>query len=109
MLAKGRLLGIQFYTLLKDHLYEDIGRHENKMADYIREAFKAKGYPLYLPSKTNQVFVDLPLDVLAQIEEHYLVTHIQPLDNQQMRVRLVTSWATPKVEVEKFVEFIKQL
>lgn len=109
MLAKGRLLGIQFYTLLKDYLYEDIGRHENQMADYIREAFKAKGYPLYLPSKTNQVFVDLPLDVLAQIEEHYLVTHIEPLDNQQMRVRLVTSWATPKVEVEKFVEFIKQL
>lgn len=109
MLAKGRLLGVQFYTLLKDSLYEDIGRHENEMASIIREAFEENGYNLYVPSATNQIFVDLPVDIVKKIEEHFMVTHISLLDQGLERIRLVTSWATPEEEAVKFARFIRDL
>lgn len=109
MLAKGRLLGIQFYTLLKETLYEDIGSHENEMADIIRQAFKKKGYSIYLPSSTNQIFVDLDESILKKIEKEFLVTRICKLDNCMVRVRLVTSWKTPKEAVMKFVNYIDTL
>lgn len=109
MLAKGRLLGIQFYTLLKDSLYEDIGRHENEMCMIIKEALEEKGYPLYIPSYTNQIFVDLPCVDIQKIETEYMVTHIQKLDNSHERIRIVTSWATPQEEAYQFAQFIKNL
>lgn len=109
MLAKGRLLGIQFYTLLKDSLYEDIGRHENEMCMMIKEAFENQGYPLYVPSFTNQVFVDLPNDVITKIETEFMITHIKKLDEQHERIRIVTSWATPEEEAIKFAKFIENL
>lgn len=109
MLAKGRLLGVQFYTLLKDSLYEDIGRHENEMAMIIREALEEKGYPLYMPSTTNQIFVDLPNTDITKIEEQYMITHIKKLDQDHSRIRIVTSWATAEEEALRFADFIKQL
>lgn len=109
MLAKGRLLGVQFYALLKDDLYERIGKHENEMADIIRHALNESGYKQYLPSSTNQIFIDLPVSVVEKIEEEFMVTHIAPLDNDYIRIRLVTSWATPKEEAQRFADFILKL
>lgn len=109
MLAKGRLLGIQFYTLLKDSLYEEIGKHENAMAKIIRDALVEKGYSLFVPSSTNQIFVDIPIAVLQKLEKHYMVTHIQKINETYQRIRIVTSWATPQDEVIKFAEMIKNL
>lgn len=108
MLAKGRLLGVQFYTLLKDSLYEEIGRHENEMAAIMRDALTEANYPLYVPSCTNQIFVDLPLSLLNELEKEFMVTHMKQLDDQHMRIRLVTSWATPVDAVRKFAQFIKE-
>lgn len=109
MLAKGRLLGVQFYTLLKDSLYEDIGRHENEMAMIIREAFEEKGYSLYEPSLTNQIFVDLPQEAVEKIKNQFMVTHIKNLDEDKVRIRIVTSWATPEEEAMKFADFIRHM
>lgn len=109
MLAKGRLLGVQFHTLLKDSLYEDIGRHENEMANIIREALEEKGYHIDLPSHTNQIFVDLPNEAIEKIEQEYMITHIKPLDSGYTRIRIVTSWATAEEEANKFAEFIKRI
>ena len=109
MLAKGRLLGVQFHTLLKDSLYEDIGRHENEMCAIIRESLEDKGYSIYAPSLTNQIFVDLPIDVIQKIETEFMVTHIKKLDGNYERIRIVTSWATPEEEAMKFADFIKNL
>lgn len=109
MLAKGRLLGVQFYTLLKDSLYEEIGQYENAMAKIIRDALVEKGYSLYVPSVTNQIFVDLPVADLEKIEKNYMVTHMQKMKNDLQRIRIVTSWATPQEEAIKFAEMIKNL
>ncbi len=106
MLAKGRLLGVQFYALLKDCLYEKIGEYENRMADLLREGLK--DYLIYCPSSTNQLFVDLPCSVLEYIEKEFKVTHIKVLDEDHIRVRLVTSWATKEDEVLRFIDYIAQ-
>lgn len=108
MLAKGRLLGIQFYELFKDHLYEEIGRYENQMADLIREALIKKGLSIYEPSSTNQIFVDLPQDFLEKIEQEFMVTHMGRIGERE-RVRIVTSWATSKEAVSSFVQLIENL
>jgi len=109
MLAKGRLLGVQFYTLLQDSLYEDIGKHENQMADIIRQAFVERGISLYEPSTTNQIFVDLPMTMIQKIEQQYLISHIKKIDEQTKRIRIVTSWATPQKIVEDFAQLISSL
>lgn len=108
MLAKGRLLGIQFYELLKDHLYEDIGRYENQMADLIRQALIQKGFSIYEPSQTNQIFVDLPQKALEAIEKEFMVTHMGTVSGGE-RIRIVTSWATSKEAVNAFVQLIENL
>lgn len=109
MLAKGRLLGVQFYALLKDSLYEDIGRHENEMAMIIKQAFEEKGYSLYVPSFTNQIFVDLDSNIIQAIEKEFIVTHIKKINEKKERIRIVTSWATPVEEATKFAELIRTL
>ncbi len=105
MLAKGRLLGVQFYALLKDCLYEKIGEHENAMADLLREGLK--DYEFYCPSRTNQVFVKLPEHVLKHIEKEYKVIPMKTFEDGTILVRMVTSWATQKEEVLKFNEYLK--
>lgn len=109
ILAKGRLLGIQFYALLKDSLYEDIGRHENAMSMIIKEAFVDKGYEVYCPSTTNQIFVDVTKEDLKKIEAEFMVSHIKPIDDYHIRIRIVTSWATPEKEAQKLANLIRQL
>jgi len=109
ILAKGRLLGLQFYTLLKDHLYEDIGRHENAMSMIMKKALEEKGFEIYCPSTTNQIFVDVTVEDLQKIEKEFKVSHIKPIDETHIRIRLVTSWATPVDEVQKFAKMIEQL
>ncbi len=108
MLAKGRLLGVQFYELLKDDLYEEIGLYENKMADKLRVALKEK-YPLYLPSSTNQIFVDIPNSDLKEIEKEFMVTHMNVIDKSHTRIRLVTSWATDEKQVDRFIELVNSI
>lgn len=108
MLAKGRLLGIQFYELFKDNLYEDIGRYENDMADQIRQALIQKGFSIYEPSSTNQIFVDFPQEVLEKIEKEFMVTHMGRIGNKE-RVRIVTSWATARKAVTSFIQLIENL
>lgn len=109
MLAKGRLLGIQFYTLLKEDLYENIGIHENKMSAIIRDALKEKNCDLICPSLTNQVFVALTNEYLFKIQSECMVTVFRKIDENRVIARFVTSWATNEEEVLRLVELIKKL
>ena len=109
MLAKGRLLGVQFHALLKDDLYVEIGRHENKMAAMLREAFIKKGFNVFLPSSTNIIFVDLTNEMIEKLSEHFLFAPMYKLDENTRRARFVTSWATKEEEVLKFVKFVEEM
>lgn len=96
LLAKGRLLGLQFETLLEDHLYLDIAQHAVEMAMLIQQAFINKGFALRYDSKTNQQFPILPNDLLKTLGEKYSFSVWESFDETHTVVRFCTSWATKK-------------
>ena len=105
VLAKGRLLGIQFQAILEDGLYFDIARHANEMAFRLRDGIAALGYPFPVPSPTNQQFPVLPNTVIGQLEARgYQFEAQEAVDAEHTCVRLVTSWATPESAIDAFLK-----
>ena len=94
MLAKGRLLGIQFQALLENGLYFQIAKQANELADDLRACFARCGYPLLVPGTTNQVFPVLPDSVLSELEKEFSFTEQERVDDTHRAVRFCTSWAT---------------
>lgn len=109
MLAKGRLLGIQFLTLLKDGLYEEISKKAVGQAMRMKEAFLEKGYPLLYDSYTNQQFPILPNNHLEKLREKYTYGFWCKTDEEHSAVRFCTSWATKENELKEFLGDLKAL
>lgn len=105
LLAKGRLLGVQFGELFRYGLYEDIGTEAVALAIELREAFRAKGYTPFIESPTNQQFFRLPNTLIDRLREHISFDYWGPRGDSESAVRFVTSWATTKEDIER----IKQL
>ena len=104
ILAKGRLLGIQFRALLQDGLYFDLARHANEMAFRLRDGIAALGYPFPVPSPSNQQFPVLPDRVVEQLNAMgYEFETDHRVDETHTCVRFVTSWATPEAAIDKFL------
>ncbi len=106
MLAKGRLLGIQFLELLKDGLYFELGAHGDKLADEIRSACEKKGYEFLVPNTTNQVFPILPDAVLEGWKDKIGYTYQCRVDENHSAIRLCTSWTTSEEQVKELVKAI---
>lgn len=103
LLAKGRLLGIQFETLFTDNLYTEIGRHAVELAMKIKRAFLAKGYKQLLDSPTNQQFFILPNSLIDRLKEHVTFELWGPKGEKETPVRFVTDWATREEDVEALI------
>jgi len=104
LLAKGRLLGIQFEELFKDDLYFDIAKHANKMALMLKGAIADKGYKFLTESFTNQQFPILPNNLIEKLSEKYSFNIERIIDSNYTAIRLVTSWATKEENVLEFIE-----
>jgi len=104
LLAKGRLLGIQFRALFKENLFFEIGTHVNQMAAKLAEAFRQLGYYFLTNSSTNQIFPILPIGVIEQLQTKYDFYIWQKLNDEQAAIRLVTSWATQETTVDQFIQ-----
>ena len=109
MLAKGWLLGIQFYTLFKEGLYFDIARRADEGAMVIKKALAEKGIPFYIESPTNQQFVVLTEAQCRTLAGDIIYDDEGPVDGGRRCVRLCTSWSTTGEEVEALVKKIKTL
>lgn len=109
LLAKGRILGIQFLTLFTDDLYLQLGKHANDMAGLIRQACKDAGFAFLCDSPTNQQFPILPKTLLKKLEQLYAFSHIRPIARDQMAIRICTSWATREEDVRQLITDIKRL
>ena len=94
LLAKGRLLGIQFDTLFADGLYMKIARNAIERAMEIKEAFRRAGVPFYIDSPTNQQFPVLTKELKEKLEKDFLFEIWEPLADGRMVTRFATSWAT---------------
>jgi threonine aldolase len=109
MLAKGRILGIQFLTLFEDSLYFELASHAVNQALKIRDAFKKKGYAFLAESPSNQQFPILPNDIMAKLSENYLFSIWQKVDDNHTAVRFCTSWATRSEAVDDLINNILSL
>ena len=99
LVAKGRLLGIQFDTLFTDDLYMRISRHAIEMAELMRSIFRAKGYEFFMETTTNQIFITLPDDRKAELERECVLSFWEKPDPHHTVVRFATSWATTEEDI----------
>ena len=107
MLAKGRLLGIQFLELFKDGLYFEISEHAMNMAEILRDGLAKLGYQFYAESPTNQQFVIVPDKKLKELEGKYSYEYQMRYDEMNSVVRFCTSWATKEEHVRELLEDMK--
>lgn len=108
MLAKGRLLGLQFDALFTDGLYYRISDHAVRLAKKIRTAFEEKGIELLYDSPTNQQFPILTSEQKDKLGESFAYSPWCRVGDR-FAVRFCTSWATDEKDVAKLVEAIKNL
>lgn len=101
LLAKGKILGVQFDTLFTDNLYWEISRHAIDCAEELKQIFKEKGYQFYLESPTNQQFILLDNEKMDTLKEKVKFSYWEPYDEMHTVVRFATSWATTKKELEE--------
>ncbi|MBQ2874405.1 MAG: low specificity L-threonine aldolase, partial [Bacteroidales bacterium] len=106
MLAKGRLLGIQFLTLFEDGLYFDLSSHAVALAMKIRDAFRAKGYAFLVESPSNQQFPILDAETMERLSKDFRFSLWQKVDDEHTAVRFCTSWATKPEAVDALIASI---
>ncbi len=106
MLAKGRLLGIQFDTLFTDNLYFTISAHAIEMAEKLKEGLKREGYSFYLDSPTNQQFVILTMKQIGELQKQVSFDLWDKLDEEHQVVRFATSWATKEQDVDALLALL---
>ncbi len=109
MLAKGRLLGVQFCALLENDLYFEIAAHADRLADKLRTQFSQLGYPFYMENTTNQLFPILPKDVREALKEKYAFIEMDQIDADRRVCRFCTSWATKEENVDALCADLQKL
>lgn len=107
MLAKGRLLGIQFDVLFENDLYFRVSKHAIDLAMRIKKAFCDNGYEFLYDSYTNQQFPIIPNDILEKLSKKYSFDVWKKFDENNTAVRVCTSWATKKENVQELVRDIE--
>lgn len=104
LLAKGRVLGIQFTELFKDNLYFDLAQHSNDMTQILKNGISDAGYDFMVNANTNQLFPILPNHIIEKLEEKYLFYRWKKIDDNHSSIRLITCWATKKEMVSSFID-----
>ena len=106
LLAKGRLIGVQFDVLFTDGLYFKLGKNAIDMARELRRICAEKGYKTYLDSPTNQQFFILENEKCASLAKHVRFSEWERPDEQHTVIRLATSWATTKADLAALAEVL---
>lgn len=107
LMAKGYLLGLQFEVLLKDDKYLELSLHANAMAQKLSEGLEKFGVELFVPTQSNQVFALLPPELIITLKTEFDFYEWEQLDNGSTICRLVTSWATPEHQVDRFIAMLE--
>ncbi|MBQ5799874.1 MAG: threonine aldolase [Oscillospiraceae bacterium] len=112
LLAKGRLIGVQFEALLEggmDSIYFEMAAHENRLAEKLREGLGALNVQFYSDSQTNQVFPVLPTAVVEELEKDFFFYRWAPEKDGMTPIRLVTAWGTQEADVDAILEAVARL
>ncbi|KMQ67350.1 amino acid lyase [Chryseobacterium sp. FH2] len=108
LLAKGRLLGIQFLELMKNDLYFDLAKHANQQAMKIKKAMKERGVQFLSDTYTNQIFPVLNNNLIEKLSEKFEFYVWKKIDENFSAIRLITSWNTGDQPVNDFIEIIQK-
>ncbi len=106
LMAKGRMLGLQFDTLFTDGLYFEIARHADRMASLLKGIFLEKGYEIFIDSPTNQQFFVMSRQRASELHSKVRFEDWCPVDDGRIAVRFVTSWATKEENVLALKEIL---
>lgn len=106
LLAKGRLLGIQFDTLFSNDLYMNISKHAINMAEKLQNIFKKKGYKFFIDSPTNQQFIILENSKMIELSKNVEFSFWEKYDENSTVVRFATSWSTTEEDLTILDELI---
>ena len=109
MLAKGRLLGVQFEALFEDDLYFRLGDYADRLADQLRDTLKELGCPMLVEGVTNQLFPILPDEVLTELKKEFSFVTMDKVDKDRHAVRFCTSWATKQENVDALCGTLNRL
>lgn len=109
MLAKGRLLGVQFGALFEDELYFKISAHAVALADQIRRTLDQLGVSYLVTGTTNQIFPILPDAFLDELSRRFTFTEMERIDENRRAVRFCTSWASTQEQVDALCAELKRL
>ena len=106
LMAKGRLLGVQFEALFSNNLYETISKGVVSKALRLKEAFVSAGYAIVVDSPTNQQFFRLPNDVIDRLGEKASFEMWGPRGEKESVVRFVTGWSTTDEEIDLLISYL---
>ena len=107
LLAKGRLLGIQFEEMFRDNLYFELASHANAMSALLRTGLRSLGFSFLTHSPSNQLFPILPDLIIDKLEKKYTFYRWKKVDETHSAIRLVTSWATEEAYIHQFLNDLK--
>lgn len=108
LMAKGRVLGIQFLELFTDKLFFKLAKHANNMAMRLAKEIQNAGYRLLVPPETNQIFPIFPNELAKEIQEKYGCYPWEKINEKELCVRMVCSWATPEEAITDFLNFLEK-
>ena len=106
LLAKGRLLGVQFDTLFTDDLYFKLAKHANAEADKIRKALFEKHYDIEYISQTNQIFIVVTTQRAQELTKSVKLGFMEQVDADHVMLRICTSWATTDEQVDELIKLL---
>ena len=106
LLAKGRLLGLQFDTLFTDQLYFEISKHAIDMAMRLKKGLAEKNYRFYLESPTNQQFIILENSQMEELKKSVAFGFWEQYDDTHTVIRFATSWATKEADIDALLALL---
>lgn len=109
MLAKGRLLGIQFDRLFTDDLFFTAAAHANRMAMRLKQGLSKCGVTFMADSVTNQQFPIFTMEEVEELNKEFLFEYSDKIDDNRTAIRFCTSWATKEENVDRLIEVVKAI
>lgn len=109
LLAKGRILGAQFWALFEKDLFFELAKHANETASELSEGIENLSYKFLTDSSTNQIFPIFPNIIIEKLEKIYGFYVWIKVDSSNSAVRLVTSWATKEEAIKEFLSDLKAM
>lgn len=108
LLAKGRLLGVQFDALFTDELYFEISKYVLSMADRLKMIFHEAGLDFYLESPTNQQFIIVQNERMHALEKEVRFSFWEKYDDDHTVIRFVTGWSTTEADLDALKKIVKK-